>query len=112
MSFPVHDTMMIEPTESEAKRELDRFCDAMIAIRKEIEDIENGKADRENQFAAQRSPYPPPAGGFARRMDQTLHQRAGVLSPLGALREDKYWPPVGRIDNVHGDRNLVCACRP
>ena len=109
MSFPVPDTLMIEPTESEAKRELDRFCDAMIAIRQEIAAIEAGKAD--------------PADNLLRNAPHTHHlllegdwtkpySREQAFFPLPALREDKYWPPVGRIDNVYGDRHLVCTCPP
>jgi len=109
MSFPVAETLMIEPTESEAKREMDRFCDAMIAIRKEITAIEAGKAD--------------PVDNLLRNAPHTHHllledewsrpySREEAFFPLPALREDKYWPPVGRIDNVYGDRNLICSCPP
>ncbi len=109
MSFPVPDTLMIEPTESEAKRELDRFCDAMIRIRREITDIEQGKVDPENNLLRNaphthhlllETPWSKP------------YTKEEAYFPLHALREDKYWPPVGRIDNVHGDRNLVCSCPP
>ena len=109
MSFPVPDTLMIEPTESEAKRELDRFCEAMIQIRREIADIEQGKADPENNLLRNaphthhlllETPWPNP------------YTKEEAYFPLHALREDKYWPPVGRIDNVHGDRYLVCSCPP
>ena len=109
MSFPVPDTLMIEPTESEAKRELDRFCDAMIRIRGEIADIDSGKADPENNLLRNaphthhlllESPWSKP------------YTKEEAFFPLHALREDKYWPPVGRIDNVHGDRHLVCTCPP
>ena len=109
MSFPVPDTLMIEPTESEAKRELDRFCDAMIQIRHEIDDIERGKAD--------------PVNNLLRNAPHTHHllldtpwskpyTKEEAYFPLHAQREDKYWPPVGRIDNVYGDRYLVCSCPP
>ena len=109
MSFPVPDTLMIEPTESEAKRELDRFCEAMIQIRREIADIEQGKADPENNLLRNaphthhlllETPWPNP------------YTKEEAYFPLHALREDKYWPPVGRIDNVHGDRYLICSCPP
>ena len=109
MSFPVPDTLMIEPTESEAKRELDRFCEAMIQIRREIADIEQGKADPENNLLRNaphthhlllETPWPNP------------YTKKEAYFPLHTLREDKYWPPVGRIDNVHGDRNLICSCPP
>ena len=109
VSFPVVDTLMIEPTESEAKRELDRFCDAMIAIREEIQEIEEGKVDPQDNLLRNaphthhlllEEDWPPP------------YSKERAFFPLKALREDKYWPPVGRIDNVTGDRNLVCACPP
>jgi glycine dehydrogenase len=109
MSFPVADTLMIEPTESENKRELDRFCEAMIAIRKEIAAIERGEADPENNLL-RNAPHP------ARLLldeEWTLpYSKQQAFFPLPTLREDKYWPPVGRIDNVRGDRNLVCTCPP
>ena len=109
MSFPVPDTLMVEPTESEAKRELDRFCDAMIQIRAEIDDIEQGRADPEDNLLANaphthhlllETPWSKP------------YTKEAAYFPLHALREDKYWPPVGRVDNVYGDRNLVCTCPP
>ena len=109
MSFPVADTLMIEPTESESKREIDRFCDAMISIREEIRAVETGRADpgdnvlRNSPHAAclvgeDEWPYP--------------YSRAEAFYPASWCREDKYWPPVGRVDNVYGDRNLVCTCPP
>ena len=109
MSFPVADTLMIEPTESESKRELDRFCDAMIAIRKEISDIEAGKADeRDNPLKnAPHTHHLLLEGTWSRP-----YSKEEAFFPLPALREDKYWPPVGRIDNVYGDRHLVCTCPP
>ncbi|MEE2980796.1 MAG: aminomethyl-transferring glycine dehydrogenase [Pseudomonadota bacterium] len=109
MSFPVADTLMVEPTESEAKRELDRFCDAMIQISQEVADIESGKADADNNLLRNAphthhllltSPWSHP------------YTKEEAYFPLHSLREDKYWPPVGRIDNVAGDRNLVCSCPP
>jgi glycine dehydrogenase len=109
MSFPVPGTLMIEPTESESKAELDRFCDAMIAIRREIAEIESGR------FKIEASPL--------RHAPHTVHDiaddawgraygRAEGCFPKGTSRTDKYWCPVGRIDNVYGDRNLVCSCPP
>ena len=109
MSFPVPDTLMIEPTESEAKRELDRFCDAMIAIRGEIAQIESGAVD--------------PTDNLLRNAPHTYHlllatpwskpySKEQAFFPMRMLREDKYWPPVGRVDNVYGDRHLVCSCPP
>jgi glycine dehydrogenase len=109
MSFPVADTLMIEPTESEAKRELDRFCDAMISIRREIADIESGKADAQNN-PLKNAPHTHHLlleGTWAKP-----YSKEAAFFPLPALREDKYWPPVGRIDNVYGDRHLVCSCPP
>jgi len=109
MSFPVPDTLMIEPTESEAKRELDRFCDAMIQIRKEIAEIESGNADRRDNplHNAPHTHHLLLEGEWSRP-----YSKEQAFFPLHALREDKYWPPVGRIDNVYGDRHMVCTCPP
>ncbi len=109
MSFPVADTLMIEPTESEAKRELDRFCDAMISIRKEIAAIEAGEADPQDNLLhnAPHTHHLLLEGDWKRP-----YSKEAAYFPMHALREDKYWPPVGRIDNVAGDRNLVCTCPP
>jgi len=107
MSFPVVDTLMVEPTESETKRELDRFCDAMIAIRQEIRDVEDGKVAADNNVLVNaphthhlllEGDWPHP------------YSKEQAFFPLPGLREDKFWPPVGRVDNVYGDRNLVCSC--
>ncbi len=109
MSFPVPDTLMIEPTESEARRELDRFCDAMIRIRREIAEIESGKANVDNNLL-RNAPHTHRLlleGEWTRP-----YTREQAFFPLRNLREDKYWPPVGRIDNVYGDRHLVCGCPP
>ena len=109
VSFPVADTMMIEPTESEAKRELDRFCDAMISIREEIAEVEAGTADRDNNLL-KHAPHT-----HHLLLDDDWHRpysKARAFFPQRTLREDKYWPPVGRVDNVSGDRNLVCTCPP
>jgi glycine dehydrogenase len=109
MSFPVPDTLMIEPTESEAKRELDRFCDAMIRIRQEIGEIESGTADAENNLLRNA----PHTHRLLLEGDWTRpYTREQAFFPLHTLREDKYWPPVGRVDNVYGDRHLVCGCPP
>jgi len=109
MSFPVADTLMIEPTESEAKRELDRFCDAMIQIRQEIADVESGKADPENNLLKNA----PHTHHMLLEDEWTRpYSKEAAFFPLPTLREDKYWPPVGRVDNVAGDRNLVCSCPP
>jgi glycine dehydrogenase len=109
MSFPVADTLMIEPTESEAKREMDRFCDALIQIRKEIADVEAGAVDAENNLLKNA----PHTHHLLLEGDWELpYSREAAFFPLAALREDKYWPPVGRVDNVYGDRHLVCSCPP
>jgi len=107
MSFPVAGTLMIEPTESEPKAELDRFCDAMIAIREEIRAIEEGRADRRDN-ALKNAPH------TAREV--TAHEwthpyrREEAVFPAPWVRAHKFWPFVGRIDNTYGDRNLICAC--
>ncbi len=109
MSFPVAGTLMIEPTESESKGELDRFCEAMIAIREEVRAVEEGRWPREDNplihapHTAQALLVPDWKHPYSR--EQAAH-------PLPWVRAQKYWPPVGRIDHVHGDRNLVCACPP
>ncbi len=109
MSFPVADTLMIEPTESENKRELDRFCEAMIAIRKEISEVEQGRYTKDNNLLSN-APH-------SHRLlvgDQWdyPYDKETAFFPLDDSHQDKYWPPVGRIDNVSGDRNLVCICPP
>jgi glycine dehydrogenase len=109
VSFPVAGTLMVEPTESEPKAELDRFIDALIAIRGEIRDIERGEADRDNNLL-KNAPHPL-ADLLADAWDRPYsRERAGYPSP--ATREHKVWPPVGRIDAAFGDRNLVCTCPP
>ncbi len=109
MSFPVAETLMIEPTESEAKRELDRFCDAMIQIRQEIAEIESNQADPEDNLLRNA----PHTHHLLLKGDWTKpYTKEQAFFPLAALREDKYWPPVGRVDNVYGDRHLICACPP
>jgi glycine dehydrogenase len=108
MSWPVPDTMMIEPTESEAKGELDRFCDAMIAIRAEIAAIERGEADPGNNLLRN---APHTADLLIAEWTRPYSKEAAFF-PVAAVRENKYWPPVGRVDNVYGDRNLICSCPP
>ncbi|MES2854370.1 MAG: aminomethyl-transferring glycine dehydrogenase, partial [Bdellovibrionota bacterium] len=109
MSWPVPGTLMIEPTESESKAELDRFCDAMIAIRDEVRDVASGKLDRENN-PLKRAPH-------------TVHEvtsdkwdrpysRERASFPLPWVKERKFWPAVARINNAHGDKNFVCSCLP
>ncbi|HEX6013514.1 MAG TPA: aminomethyl-transferring glycine dehydrogenase [Geminicoccaceae bacterium] len=108
MSWPVPETIMIEPTESEDRAELDRFCDAMIAIREEIREVERGSADRADNLL-KRAPHTADLllGEWARP-----YAKERAFFPVPAVREDKYWPPVGRVDNAYGDRHLVCACPP
>ncbi|MBR1219882.1 aminomethyl-transferring glycine dehydrogenase [Bradyrhizobium sp. U87765 SZCCT0131] len=109
MSFPVPGTLMIEPTESESKAELDRFCDAMIAIRHEIAEVENGR------FKIEASPLrhaPHTVHDIADDNWNRSYTRTEGCFPAGSARQDKYWSPVGRVDNVYGDRNLVCSCPP
>ncbi|MEC7259677.1 MAG: aminomethyl-transferring glycine dehydrogenase [Pseudomonadota bacterium] len=108
MSWPVAGTLMIEPTESETKAELDRFCDAMLAIREEIREIEEGRIDRDNN-PLKNAPHT--MEDLVREWDRPYTREQGCFPP-GAFRVDKYWPPVNRVDNVYGDRNLVCICPP
>lgn len=108
MSWPVAGTLMIEPTESESKRELDRFVDALIAIREEIRAIEEKRSDPLNN-PLKRAPHT--AHDLVGEWDRPYSREIAVY-PAPWLREHKYWPPVSRIDNAHGDRNLVCACPP
>ena len=109
MSFPVADTLMIEPTESENKREIDRFCAAMIAIRAEIAAIEAGTADR-TANALKNAPHTHRLL-IAEHWDRP-YSKAEAFFPMGLDEEDKYWPPVARIDNVYGDKHLHCSCLP
>jgi glycine dehydrogenase len=109
MSWPVPGTLMIEPTESESKEELDRFCDAMISIYNEIKDIEDKKLDiLDNPL--KNSPHT--ASMVMSDSWDHLYSRERAAYPISYLKENKYWPIVGRVDNVYGDRNLVCACLP
>jgi len=108
MSWPVAGTLMIEPTESETKAELDRFCDAMLAIRAEIMEIEDGHIDAENS-ALKNAPHT--MEDLVKDWDRPYSRETGCFPP-GAFRVDKYWPPVNRVDNVWGDRNLTCTCPP
>ncbi len=109
VSFPVPGTLMIEPTESESKAELDRFCDALIQIRKEIAEIESGAADR-NENVLKNSPHT--AWTIASDDWKHTYSRAKAAFPLPYLRQNKVWASVGRVNNAHGDRNLVCSCPP
>ena len=109
VSFPVAGTLMIEPTESESKAELDRFCDAMIAIRAEIQEVIEGKADPKDNVLKHA-----PHTAAAVSADDWPHSysRHKAAYPLPFVRARKFWPAVGRIDNPYGDRNLMCACPP
>jgi glycine dehydrogenase len=109
MSFPVANTLMVEPTESEPKSELDRFIDSMISIRKEIQEIEDGKVKPEDS----------PLTNAPHTQDMLLiadwkkpYSREYAAFPLPHLKQNKFWPTVGRVDNVYGDRNLICSCPP
>ncbi|MGR3717903.1 MAG: aminomethyl-transferring glycine dehydrogenase [Thermohalobaculum sp.] len=108
MSWPVAGTLMVEPTESETKAEIDRFCDAMIAIRDEVRAIERGEITVE-QSPLRHAPHT--VEDLVGEWDRA-YTREQACFPPGAFRVDKYWPPVNRVDNVYGDRNLVCTCPP
>ncbi|MBA3273508.1 MAG: glycine dehydrogenase (aminomethyl-transferring), partial [Chthoniobacterales bacterium] len=109
VSFPVPGTMMIEPTESEAKSELDRFCEAMISIHAEIQEVVSGTADKQNNVL-KKAPH------TARQVTADTwdrpYSREKAAYPARWLRDAKFWPAVARIDNVYGDRNLFCSCVP
>ncbi|MFG6413345.1 aminomethyl-transferring glycine dehydrogenase [Roseateles sp. DC23W] len=109
LSFPVAGTLMVEPTESESRAELDRFIDAMIQIRQEIADVEAGKVSREDNPLVNA----PHTSMVVSATDWThSYSREAAAFPLPSLRRQKYWSPVGRVDNVYGDRNLFCSCVP
>lgn len=107
MSFPVAGTLMIEPTESEPKQEIERFIDAMLSIRKEIEAVETGKMDKENN-ALKNSPHT--AQMLMKPEWNHPYTREEAVYPVEWLRTNKFWPVVGRVDNAYGDRNLICSC--
>lgn len=109
VSFPVAGTLMIEPTESEPKEEIDRFCDTLIEIRNEIREVEEGKADRE-QNVLKHAPHT--AAVVTADEWSRPYSRQKAAYPLPFVREAKFWPSVSRIDNAYGDRNLVCSCLP
>jgi glycine dehydrogenase len=109
VSFPVAGTLMIEPTESEPKAELDRFCDALLSIYEEIMDIENGKADKVDNLLKNA-----PHTAIEVMSDEWNHpySRKKAAYPLDYVMFNKFWPSVSRINNTYGDRNLVCSCPP
>jgi glycine dehydrogenase len=109
VSFPVAGTLMIEPTESEPKEELDRFCDTLIEIRNEIREIEEGKADKDNNVLKN---APHTASVVTADQWNRPYTRQKAAYPLAFVRDTKFWPSVSRIDNAYGDRNLVCSCLP
>jgi glycine dehydrogenase len=107
MSFPVAGTLMIEPTESESKEELDRFCDAMLAIREEIQAVADGSFDQEDNPLVGA-----PHTAIEVTSDNWTHSysRQQAAYPVASLRNNKYWPPVGRLNHAYGDRNIMCSC--
>ena len=109
LSFPVPGTIMIEPTESEDRAELDRFCNALLSIRAEIRDIEEAKADKKDN-ALKNAPHTQ----FVVTANEWNHpySRQSAAFPLYYVTLNKFWPSVGRVNNTHGDRNLVCTCEP
>jgi glycine dehydrogenase len=109
VSFPVPGTLMVEPTESESKKELDRFCDALISIREEIKEIENGTADTKDNVL-KNSPHT--ASTVISDDWKHNYSREKAAYPMSWVRMNKFWPSVGRINNAYGDRNLVCSCNP
>jgi glycine dehydrogenase len=109
VSFPVAGTMMIEPTESETLDELDRFCDAMISIRQEIQEIEDGTYTAEDNVLVN---APHTAVVSLNSEWEYSYSREKAVYPLEYTRTNKFWPSVSRIDNAYGDRNLICACPP
>jgi glycine dehydrogenase len=109
VSFPVPGTLMVEPTESEDKAELDRFCDAMVQIRREIDDVLSGAADKRDNVLKN---APHTAEAVAADQWEHAYSREQAAFPLPFVRANKFWPSVGRIDNPYGDRNLFCSCPP
>ena len=107
VAFPVAGTLMVEPTESESKVELDRFCDAMIAIREEIRSLEEGTADRENNVLIN---APHTAAELCSDEWNHPYSRQTAAFPAAWIAENKFWPTVKRVDNAFGDRNLICTC--
>jgi glycine dehydrogenase len=109
VSFPVAGTLMIEPTESETREELDRFCNALLEIRNEIREVEEGKADKENNVLK----HAPHTAAVVMTDDWNRpYTRQKAAYPLPYVKDSKFWPSVSRVDNAYGDRNLVCSCLP
>ena len=106
MSWPVAGTLMIEPTESESLEELNRFCEAMIGIREEIRAIEEGNSPQDNNLL-KNAPH-----CVDTLIDEWTYpySKKEAYYPNNKIKQQKYWPPIGRVDNVYGDRNLVCTC--
>ena len=109
VAFPVVNTLMVEPTESESKAELDRFCEAMISIRKEVREIEEGNFDKGNNVIKN---APHTAKLVVNDAWDKPYSRQKAAYPLNWVRDNKFWPSVGRVDNAYGDRNLICSCAP
>jgi glycine dehydrogenase len=109
VSFPVPGTLMVEPTESESKAELDRYCEALISIREEIRELEEGKFSSENNVL-KNSPHT--LSSVISDNWNYSYSREKAAYPLPFTRESKFWPTVRRVDNAYGDRNLVCSCLP
>jgi glycine dehydrogenase len=109
VSFPVAGTIMIEPTESESKAELDKFCEALSSIRNEIAEIENGISDK-NLNVLKNAPHT----AYVITADEWIlpYSRSKAAYPLSWIRANKFWPTVGRVNDAYGDRNLVCSCIP
>ncbi len=109
LSFPVAGTLMVEPTESESQAELDRFCNAMIAIREESRQVAQGNWPKDDN-PLHNAPHT--AASLLQADWAHAYTREQAAYPVASLRQQKYWSPVGRVDNVHGDRNLFCSCVP
>ena len=109
LSFPVAGTIMIEPTESENKAELDRFCDALINIYEEIKEIENGNADKKDNVLKN---APHTLSVITADEWKHAYSRSKAAFPLQYLKQNKFWASVSRVNNTYGDRNLVCTCEP
>lgn len=109
VSFPVAGTLMVEPTESESLEELDRFCEAMISIRNEIKEIEDGIEDSQNNVL-KNAPHTLKAATAEKW--ELPYSRQKAVYPLAYVAQNKFWPAIGRIDNAYGDRNLMCNCLP